>query len=285
MYDFVQLNIQWIESDIFIALYLLLKTGALFSFSFFIVFLNRMILLFLIITTFFIPILCLLRCIGGPNCHIKLSFNQTVPNNKELLETCSIIETSSCSVYLRVDYTDQQVYISFEESSEDTESPHPSIDLLEANPQASIVLRYTVKIRIHNNNKFQLYILLQCRTNNQCSEKQLRHYWPRFISLNNRQNSFHSFSELLLPINSNIINCFDDRINQTVQCSIPDNICWASTNTQRKCTNHSNEFIYSYNKVERPHQLTDEYVHYTLACHVNNCNNNETIHRVRNKDI
>jgi hypothetical protein len=242
-----------------------------------------MFLLFLLIQIFFIPISCLLYCTGGPNCHIKLDFNQIIPSNKELLKTCSIINASSCSVYLKVDYKDQHVDISFDKASNDTKSPHPAVDLLTTNPEASIILRYTVKVRIYTNNEIQLHVLLQCRTVDQCAEKQLRHFWPRFISLNRREG----FYKLLYPITSNVIDCFDDQTNQFEQCSILDHICWASTDTQRKCTiydnNHCNDFIYSYNSVERPHRLTHEDVYYTLACRVNDCNTNESIHRVRRK--
>lgn len=245
-----------------------------------------MLLLFLFILIFFTPIFCLLRCTGGPKCHIKLDFNQIIPTNNELLQTCSIIEVSSCFVYLEIDYVNEQVNILFDNSSN-----HTMIDLLTTNPQASIIRRYTVKVRVHDNNKIQLYVLLQCRTIDQCALRQLRHFWPRFSSLNNRQNIFLNFSKLLFPITSNVnISCFDDQTNQTEQCgSAFDNICWASTNTHRQCRkydkNYTNDFIYSYNKVDLPHRLTDENIHYTLACHVNNCNNNETINQVSKKRL
>jgi hypothetical protein len=246
-----------------------------------------MLLLFLFLEIFYTPIFCLLRCTGGPNCHIQLDFNQIIPTNKKLLETCSIIEQSSCFVYLKVNYKDQQVNILFDKSSNDTKSSYPFINLLATNPQASIILRYTVKVQIHDNNKIQLYVLIQCQAIDQCAEKQLRHFWPRFILSNKRRNNFLSFYKFLYPITSNVTSCFYDRTNQIEQCSSFNNICWASTNTHRKCRkydqNYSNDFIYSYNKVERPHQLSDENVHYILACHVNNCNNNETINQVRQK--
>jgi hypothetical protein len=139
---------------------------------------------------------------------------------------------------------------------------------------------------MHDENKIRLNILLQCRTSDRCAEQQLRHFWHHFISIENRRNSFQEF----LFLNSfNLTTCFDDQTNQTENCSITDDVCWASTDTPRKCAkhdeNHRNGFIYSYNKVDRPHKLTDEQVHYTLACRVNNCNNNETIIRVREVKI
>ncbi|CAF2793521.1 unnamed protein product [Rotaria sp. Silwood2] len=244
-----------------------------------------MVLLFLFIKLFFLPISVSLNCIEGPNCHIKFGFNQTVPSHKKFLEICSTIEIPSCSVFLKIDYDNQQVDISFEKTSKHTQSPYPFIDLLTTNPQASIILRYTVEVKVHHNNKIQLYVLLQCQTHDQCTERQLRHFWPRFISLNNRRNSLSRFYNFLFLNASNFINCFDDQANQTVQCSVFDNNkCWASTHSERKCIkyniNHPNYFIYSYNKVDRPHQLTDEHVHYTLECHVNNCNNDENIRQL-----
>ncbi|CAF0889765.1 unnamed protein product [Adineta steineri] len=52
---------------------------------------------------------------------------------------------------------------------------------------------------------------------------------------------------------------------------------WAATETERTCTSHSNEYIYSYNKAYRPHRLTNESVYYTLSCQVDNCTDNESI--------
>jgi hypothetical protein len=246
-----------------------------------------MLLLFLFIEIFFTPIFCLLACTGGPKCHIKLNFNQIIPSNNELLKKCSVINASSCSVYLKVNYEKQTVNILFGRASNNTTSPNFFIDLLATNPEASIIRRYTVRVRIHDENNIRLYVLLQCQTIDQCADRQLRHFWPQFTALNNRRNSFSDFYKLLFPITSNVSSCFDDETNQIEKCLGSDDVCWASTNTTRKCTeydvSHSNDFIYSYNKVDLPHRLTDENVHYILACHRTNCNNNETIHQVRRR--
>ncbi|CAF3896129.1 unnamed protein product [Rotaria sordida] len=241
-----------------------------------------MLLLFLFIKFFFLHISYSLNCIGGPNCHIKLDFNQKIPSHKKFLETCSIIKVSLCSVFLKIDYDNQQVDISFEKVSNHTQSPYHYFNLLTTNHQASIILRYTIEVKVYHNNKIQLYVLLQCQTHDQCTERELRHFWSRFISLNNRRYSFIRFYNFLFLNTSNFIDCFDDQTNQTLQCSMfNNNKCWASTDSQRKCINYDknypNYFIYSYNKVYQPHRLTDEHVYYKLACHVNNCNNNETI--------
>ncbi|CAF4308912.1 unnamed protein product, partial [Rotaria magnacalcarata] len=187
-------------------------------------------------------------------------------------------------VFLKIDYDNQIVDISFESPLHSTESPSPLIALFVNNQRASTILRYNVDVGVHVNNKTQLYVLLQCRTGDRCTEKELRHFWPRFISLNDRRNSLIHFYQYLLLNSSNTVNCSQDQSNQTVSCLTVDSKCWASTDTQRKCIKnnekHSNYFIYSYNKVHEPNQLTDEHVHYRLACQVNNCNSNETIKKL-----
>ncbi|CAF4542384.1 unnamed protein product, partial [Rotaria magnacalcarata] len=86
-------------------------------------------------------------------------------------------------VFLKIDYDNQIVDISFESPLHSTESPSPLIALFVNNQRASTILRYNVDVGVHVNNKTQLYVLLQCRTGDRCTEKELRHFWPRFISL------------------------------------------------------------------------------------------------------
>lgn len=244
-----------------------------------------MFLLLLFIILAFIPVSHLLHCTGGPNCYITLGFDQIVPSNRILQEKCSTIEASACSVFLKLDYNDQRVDISFENTSNHVESSYHFIDLLKSNSQALIILRYTVVVENLDKNRIQLYILLQCQTHHRCTERQLRHFWPRFVSLNSRRDSLLRFYNFLNLNTSDSIHCYDDRINQSFQCSTLDNVCWASTDTQRKCMkynrNLSNYFIYSYTKVHYPRLIVNENVSYILACHVNNCNNNETVKQVR----
>lgn len=246
-----------------------------------------MLLLFLFIGNFFTNIFCLLYCFAGPNCHIKLNFTEKLPTKNELLQTCTIITRPSCFVYVKIDYQEQQVNLLFPKSSNHTNSSYPFIDLLAKNTHASIIVRYTVKFKIHNSNQMRLYVLIQCQTLDTCDLNVLRHFWRRFISLDKRRNSYLDFSNLLLSNTSNVTHCFNDQINQTEQCTKSDQLCWASTNISRQCRkydkNYTYDFIYSYNKVNEPHKLTGENVRYTLACHTNNCNNNETINQVRKK--
>jgi hypothetical protein len=247
-----------------------------------------MLFLFLFIEIFFTPVIYSLHCRGGANCHITLNFNQIIPNNHELPKTCSIINRSSCNIYVKIDYNKQQANILFNNISDDIPSMYFISDPLEKNRNASIILRYAVKVEIRAKLDIELYVLLQCRTFDQCADRQLRHFWPRFISLNSRQNIYMSFYKFLFSNTSNFTSCFNDERNQTEQCELDDNICRASTNnTDRKCDEQNDDeaigFIYSYNKVDLPHRLTTEDVKYVLVCHVNNCNDNETINRVRRK--
>jgi hypothetical protein len=247
-----------------------------------------MFLWFLFIEIFFTSSFCSLQCTGGSQCHIQLKFNQIIPTKKELSKICSIINTSSsCFVYIKLDYDNKQANISFTEPSSEMKSIFSSTDLLTENHDASIIHRYAVHVRIQEKIKVQLYVLIECETVDHCANQQLRHFWPRFISLNSRRNSFMTFYKLLFSNETTFHSCFNDRINQTEQCSNIDNFCWASINTGRQCRqynkNTTNGFIYSYNKVDRPHQLTTENVHYILSCHVNNCNTNESINQVRRK--
>jgi hypothetical protein len=245
-----------------------------------------MIFLFLFIEIFFTSTFCSFRCTGGPNCHITLNFNQIIPSHQELPRTCSIIDAPSCTIYLKIDYNNKQVNILFNEVPMDIKSLYSMMDPLAANLNTSIILRYAVKVRIR---KIELYVLIQCRTIDRCADRQLRHFWPRFISLNPRRNIYMPFYKLLFSNTSNVHSCFNDQTNQIEQCLHTNNICWASSNTHRSCAEYDNEesngFIYSYNKVDLPHRLTTENVNYVLTCRVNNCNNNETINRVRSRRI
>ncbi|CAF0816563.1 unnamed protein product [Adineta ricciae] len=216
---------------------------------------------------------------GGSNCQIKLNSNSRAPRQKDLFETCKVVNSSSCSVYMKMDFNDQQIYLSFQHPSPTTGSPHsyPN-DLLADNPQSSIIRRYTATFHVRDQNRTQLYIWLQCRYRDYCAHVELRTFWGRYVSFDDRYNTLSVLYEFLQPVRSTSINCFDNEFNETVECPTHQKTCWASSDGSQKCVeNYSDEFIYSYNQVYNPHRLSNENVLYTLTCHSNSCNDNQTI--------
>lgn len=250
-----------------------------------------MIFFILFIGNFLTPTFCLIQCFTGANCSIQLKFNQIVPDEKTLLETCSMYnQRKSCSVYVEIDYENQQVKVIFDPLSRLKNYSDSYIDLLAINPKTAKIRRYNVKVQMHNNNnsrKVELDVFIQCQHEDKCEVNQLRHFWYRLVQLDGRRKNFMDFYQLLYSNTSNVTSCFDDKINKIKECDTNKNLCWASNDTERKCQqmdeNHFYDFIYAYNRVDRPGILTNENVTYDLACHVNNCNNNETIKQVRKK--
>ena len=240
-----------------------------------------MLLFVLFIEIFFTPASGLFECAGGPDCHVKLNFNEILPTKRELSSICSITNVSTCSMYAIFNYNKKEVDVLFRDAPKDIKSIYSITNLLENNLQAAIIVRYAVKVKTGCRTNVRLYVLIECKTDDRCAEQQLRHFWGRLTLLYPRRNIFQAFHQLLSSNSSKVRSCFDDQKGVIQQCFNDENICWATVN-DRRCLqyNESTSFIYSYNKVDLPHQLTTDDVRYTLACHTDNCNHNDTIHEV-----
>jgi len=230
-----------------------------------------------------------MECIQDMKCIILLKFDEDISSIYKNSRHCARKQARSCFVGLSLDFTAKQAIILFDRSKHLYNTPLKlDDDLLKINTTALILRRYTVFIRNHPTFSIGVHIALECEDGDYCTIIALRRYWPRFTSIQRRQNSFLKLSQLFNSnlSSSSVDSCFIETENETEICSknTTNNSCFASINGSRYCIDNNSsqnfDFVYSFNQVDYGYTLTDENIFYSLVCHSNNCNNNETIYEV-----